>query len=72
MKGLGTIRTRLGTVCARLGTIRARLATVRARLAQVLKGVWPSMLIMGHLADSKRHVVACVNHTPTPQLDIKF
>ena len=43
-----------------LRSVRARLATVRARLA------W------GQLADSKRPVAACVNHTPPPQLNIKL
>ena len=43
-----------------LDTVRARLATVRARLA------W------GHLAGAKRPIAARVNHTPSPQLDIKF
>ena len=41
-------------------TVRARLATVRVRLAR------------GYLTGSKRSVVASVNHTPSPQLDIKF
>ena len=53
-----TVRARLATLRARLVT--ARLATVRARLA------W------GHLTGLERPVVAHVNHTPTPQLDIKF
>ena len=59
-RGLGTVRAGLATVRARLATVRARLATVRARLA------W------SHLAGSKRPVAARVNHTPTPQLGIKF
>ena len=57
-----------------LGTLRATLAVALHSCSKSWKGLGTvtARLTWGHLAGSKRPVVASVKHTTTPQLDINF